>query len=451
MKNTNSQVLRKTFAVRFTLARFVLAAILIPALLIGSAFTFGGGNLQAQANGSPNGQSSKQGFFVGIVYLNGFKVDSTKITKAITNTATGYRVKDYSAITSEIKADASTYFYRTQINGFSHHNGIEALFEKSCEEMITGAVSASADGRAYSYASNSLISFDAGTSIGEGTSVTTAGDGPGTVSNKFPSGFGNNGDDTNYCYSYFYDVASAARRIPTFSAYSTDKVTEDSAPYSLVTNSSSSKGDSISGIGLQFSFRWEKWRASLTHFTGKGGANELTNTLVMADYFVNKDFFVGGGLASMKLQNSQTSGSATSPAIQIGYKKNLTPNLFFNFGLTKYISGVSLSHTTYAKNQTAPTPTGITFLDYDKQTKEGDSAVVGAYIRGAPSQVFFSRYYVDNGTFKRDTRTKVTQVHSRTVNIEEILKPVEATETTTKTDAEIKAPLVISLSFHLSF
>ncbi len=471
MKNTNSQVLRKTFAVRFilarftlvrfilvrfVLARFVLAAILVPALLIGSVFTFGGGNLQAQANGSPNGQSSKQGFFVGIVYLNGFKVDSTKTVTTKKNSITRYRIKDYSAITSEIKADASTYFDITEIpynSGLHHSNGIEALFKKSCEKI--GVTEAPADGKTYQYQNPSLYSFDAGTSIGEGTIVTSTGDGPGTIvhsgRNIFPTGVGNDGRDTNYCYSYFYGDASAARTIFVDSNYSEYKVTEDSAPVSQVTNSSSSKGDSISGIGLQFSFRWEKWRASLTHFTGSGGANELTNTLVMADYFVNENFFVGGGLASMKLQNSSTSGSATSPAIQIGYKKNLTPNLFFNLGLTKYISGVSLSHTTYAKNQTAPTPTGITFKP--KQTKEGDSAVVGARIRHGvgQSQVFSARYTLDNRVFLRDHRTRVTQVYSRTVNIEEMRIPIGATETTTKSDAEIKAPLVISISFHLSF
>ncbi len=452
MKNINSQVLRKTFAfslVRFTLARFVLAAILIPALLIGSAFTFGGSNLQAQAVQS----SSKQGFFVGIAYLNGFKVDSTKTTKAITNTVTGYRVKDYSAITSEIKADASTFFYENQLTGSYHYNGIETLFEKSCEQI--GVTAVDVDGRTYSYKQKTMDSFDAGTSIGERTSVTTTGDGPGTiVQNGVQNGLFPTGNDVqypNYCYSYFYGVASQGRSIPTFSAYSTDEVTEDSAPVPQVTNSSSSKGDSISGIGLQFSFRWEKWRASLTHFTGSGGDNDLANTLVMADYFVNKDFFVGGGLASMSLTNGSASGSATSPAIQIGYKKNLTPNLFFNFGLTKYISGVSLSHTTYAENQTAPTPTGITFKP--KQTKDGDSAVVGvkSLNYGTRFENIDAFYFVDFGTFKRDTRTKVTQVHSRTVNIEEMRIPVEATETTTKTDAELKAPLVISISFHLSF
>ncbi len=458
MKNTNSQVLRKTFAVRFilarftlvrfVLARFVLVAILIPALLIGSAFTFGGSKLQAQANGN-----SKQGFFVGIVYLNGFKVDSTKTTQTTTKTATGYRIKGYSAVTSEIKADASTFFYETPLRGSYHYNGVEALFKKSCE---TGVTAATADGKPYQYGLPiSLDSFDAGTSRGEGTSVTSTGDGPGTIMQSgrttFPTGVGNNGQDINYCYSYFYGDASQGRSIPTFSAYSNDKVTEDSAPVSQVTNSSSSKGDSISGIGLQFSFRWEKWRASLTHFTGSGGANELTNTLVMADYFVNENFFVGGGLASMKLQNSLTSGSATSPAIQIGYKKNLTPNLFFNLGLTKYISGVSLSHTTYTENQTAPapTPTGITFKP--KQIEKGDSAVVGVSNLKSTGVQFNAHYYVDGVTFQRDTRTKVTQVYSRTVNIEEMRIPVGATETTTKTDAEIKAPLVISISFHLSF
>ncbi len=452
MKNINSQVLRKTFAfslVRFTLVRFVLVAILIPALLIGSAFTFGGSNLQAQTNGN-----SKLGFFVGIVYLNGFKVDSTKTTKAITNTATGYRVKDYSAITSEIIATADD-FYNTQSGGY-HHTGIEALFEKSCKEK--GVTEAAADGRTYFYDIVYLESFDAGTSKDEGTSVTTTGDGPGTIlhsgRNIFPTGVGNDEQDTNYCYSYFYGVASQGRSIPTFSAYSNDKVTEDSAPVSQVTNSSSSKGDSISGIGLQFSFRWEKWRASLTHFTGSGGANELANTLVMADYFVNENFFVGGGLASMKLQNSLTSGSATSPAIQIGYKKNLTPNLFFNFGLTKYISGVSLIHTNKTENQTAPIPTGITFKP--KQTKEGDSAVVGvSRIKyGSGSLEYFNATYIvddGDGSFRGDYRTQVTQVHSRTVNIEEMRIPVGATETTTKSDAELKAPLVISISFHLSF
>ncbi len=474
MKNTNSQVLKKTFAVRFVLARFILArftlvrfflaAILVPALLIGSAFTFGGSNLQAQANGN-----SKQGFFAGFVYLSGFKVDSTKkVTTNITTTAnaiTGYRITGSSDATS-IVANVDAIFYNTPFIGNYHYNGVGTLLKESCE---TGVTSVTADGRTYSYGTVALDSFDAGTSKGEGTSVTTTSDGPGTIvhsnQNLFPTGIRNDGDDTNYCFAYFFGDLSSDRTSITLSAYK--GVSDDSEPTPTAvivdpTAITSSKSDKLSGIGLQFGFRWEKWRASLTHFTGKGGDNELANTLVMADYFVNEGLFVGGGLASMKLTNGSASGSATSPAIQIGYKQKLTPNLSLNFGLTKYISGVSLKNSVTTNNTTTAnvntTPIVLRSFEETQTPDRGDSAVVGvSLIQFGFKQSITASYFVLPSTqmFDYDLRTPVTQVRSRTVYINEIQIPAGASETqttaTTETDAELKAPLVISLSFHLSF
>ncbi len=472
MKNINSQVLRKTFAfslarfvlARFTLAHFVLVAILVPALLIGSAFTFGGSKLQAQANGS-----SKQGFFAGFVYLNGFKVDTTTLvttnSTTITDSTTGYRIdvdrgnSGYGATNSRIEASVDNYFYNNQISGSFHYNGIGTLFKESCE---TGVTSVTADGITYEYSSFYLESFDAGTSKGQGTIVTTTGDGP-TIDNRFPTGVGNNGRDTNYCFTYFFgDLSSDRMKIKEYQIATPDS---DPTPTSVPADPTaipSSKSDQLSGIGLQFGFRWEKWRASLTHFTGKGGANELANTLVMADYFVNKGLFVGGGLASMKLTNSangSTSASATSPVLQVGYKQKLTPNLSLNFGLTKYISGVSLKNSVTTNNTTtanANTTPMVLRSFQETQTASGDSAVFG--IRGISTAGIYihARYFVnDSGVFINDYRTPVTQVRSRTVYINKILTPAEEsktqTTTTTETDAELKAPLVISLSLHLSF
>ncbi len=466
MKNINSQVLRKTFAfshvrfvlARFTLVRFVLAAILIPALLIGSAFTFGGSNLQAQAVQN----NTKSGFFAGFVYLNGFKVDTTKLvttnsTTYTDATTTGYRIdrssgnNGYGAITSEITVNADEVF-DAPISGVVRSNGIEALLKANCK---TGATTVTTDGIAYTLDRTSLHSFDEGTSKGEGTSVTTTGAGPGTMVSKFPSGTGNNGQDTSYCLTYFFgDLSSDRTTIPNYQIATPDSdPTLTSVPAAPRTNTSS-KSNKLSGIGLQFGWRGEKWRASLTHFTGKGGANELANTVVMADYFFNEDFFVGGGLASMKLTNGSASGSATSPALRVGYKKNLTSNLSLNFGLTKYISGVSLKSSVTTNNTTTnnntTTPSVLRPFE-ETQTEPGDSVLIG--VRISPNVRAY--YKEDFGTFLRDHRSQVTQVHSRTVYINKIQIPAGATETqtttTTETDAELKAPLVISLSLHLSF
>ena len=81
-----------------------------------------------------------------------------------------------------------------------------------------------------------------------------------------------------------------------------------------VAASSTTESDKLSGIGLQFGYRWEKWRASFTHYTGQGGDNELTNSLIMADYFFQEKFFVGAGLASIKLTNSSSGSSLSASA-----------------------------------------------------------------------------------------------------------------------------------------
>ncbi len=450
MKNINSQVLRKTFAfslVRFTLARFVLAAILVPALLIGSAFTFGGSKLQAQAVQS----SSKQGFFVGIVYLSGFKVDSSSKTTGVPDTITTITGTTrtsydpnvtYSDITTSIEADASSFFDASP----DLKAGIEALVAANCE---TGTPSFDATDGTYVFHDNFISYFDEGTRDGVGNTATRNSNNTTWNLNTCSEHFSSNGLTAADFADYTLPVNTVQGSIST---------TDTDALTSTTTN----KSDKISGIGLQFSFRWEKWRASLTHFTGSGGANELANTLVMADYFLNEDFFVGGGLASMSLTNGSASASATSPAIQIGYKKNLTPNLFFNFGLTKYISGVSL------KSSTAPTTTPYTpdptfKIDSNttnrltpEQTRTGGSVVVGYSFVVDPSGKNNNVNITPNRL--TDKRTQVTQFGSRTVTVEETIETSTQTtttegtiKTTTETDAELKAPLVISISFHLSF
>ena len=159
--------------------------------------------------------------------------------------------------------------------------------------------------------------------------------------NEFHTGIRN--DETSYCYRYFYGDLSAERS-PLFSAEY--EVTADSGTPPQV----SAESDKLSGIGLQFGYRGEKWRASFTHYTGQGGDHEFTNSLVMADYFFSGEFFVGAGIASMQLTNSSagssTSASATSPVLQVGYTENLTSNLQLSIGVLQYSSGLSLSHST---------------------------------------------------------------------------------------------------------
>ena len=192
---------------------------------------------------------------------------------------------------------------------------------------------------------------------------------------------------------------------------------------------------------MQFGYRGEKWRASFTHYTGTGGDHELTNSLVIVDYFFSGEFFVGAGIASMQLTNnsfgSSTSASATSPVLQVGYTENLTSNLQLSIGVLQYSSGLSLSHSS------TPATTGNSLQK--TQTVEGDSATIG--LSGG--------LIVPNGSSQRflfnvglsDERIEATQVGERTVNIEEIITPAGGATV----EAEIKAPTVISITLQLSF
>ena len=398
-------------------------------------------NLKAQAVQD----NSKSGFFAGFVVLDGFQVDSTKSVS--TSPTTSYRVTSYANETREIIADAAAA-YDTPFNGVVRSNGIEALLKANCK---TGAVAATTDGVNYMIKIHLFPSFDEGTEIGEFSSVTTTADNPYTISStninhqRFPSGLDSavNGVTgyASYCYQYFYGDLSAERS-PLFSAGY--EVTADSGTPPQV----SAESDKLTGIGLQFGYRGEKWRASFTHYTGQGGDNELTNSLVIADYFFQEKFFVGAGLASMQLTNSSpgssTSASATSPVLQVGYAEKLTSNLQLSIGVLQYSSGLSLSSTT----STTTTP-DITYLE-DTQTATGDSAVLGSEMlynmRGISA--IYTRGSGGTGDFQEDLRTIVTQVGTRTVNIQKTVTPAGGAETI---EAELKAPTVISISFHLSF
>ena len=126
-----------------------------------------------------------------------------------------------------------------------------------------------------------------------------------TDGNSFPTGKADG--ETSHCYTYF---SSSDRTSFVFSDYS---VSMDSLQ--ITPASSSTESDKLSGIGLQFGYRGEKWRASFTHYTGQGGDNELTNSLVIADYFFQEKFFVGAGLASIKLTNSSAGSSIPAPRL----------------------------------------------------------------------------------------------------------------------------------------
>ena len=306
-------------------------------------------NLKAQAVQD----NSKSGFFAGFVVLDGFQVDSTKSITA--SETTSYKVS-YSNEINEIKADAAAVFDPPR-NGVVRSDGIEALLKANCE---TGALTVTVGGIAYNTGGNFFFSFDAGTATGEFSPYTTTGDGIGTSNNNFPTGFISG--ETSYCYTYFYG-GLAAERSPLFSAEY--EVTPDSGTPQLSTES-----DKLSGIGLQFGYRGEKWRASFTHYTGQGGDHELTNSLAIVDYFFSGEFFVGAGLASMQLTNSSAgssiSASATSPVLQVGYTENLTSNLQLSIGVLQYSSGLSLSHSS------TPTTNSL----QKTQTVAGDSAVI---------------------------------------------------------------------------
>ena len=377
-------------------------------------------NLKAQAVQD----NSKSGFFAGFVYLQGFQVDSTK--SITTSPTTSYRVTGY-------EEDETTRIDATEGNphrtDLAENTGVRALFSTNCE---TGETSVDSNGT-YHTVAPTLGSFSPGRKptadqLTNGDATVTLLDSDGS---SFLSGFADG--ETSYCYRYFYGDLSAERS-PLFSTEY--EVTADSGTPQL-----SAESDKLSGIGLQFGYRGEKWRASFTHYTGQGGDHELTNSLVIVDYFFSGEFFVGAGIASMQLTNSSfgssISASATSPVLQVGYTENLTSNLQLSIGVLQYSSGLSLSHSS------TPPATGNSFQE--TQTVEGDSATIGLsniIIPNGSSLSFL--YYVLSGD---DTRLEVTQVGTRTVNIEEIVTPAGAGTI----EAEIKAPTVIGISLHYSF
>ena len=205
-------------------------------------------NLKAQAVQD----NSKSGFFAGFVVLDGFQVDSTKSVTA--SETTSYRVTGYSNETTRIDATGG-------IPSRSDIVGIRALLSANCE---TGETSVDGNGGEYYFGSEALVSFSPGR---KPTSAQGA-----TVTNRDPNGVpfhtGVADGETSHCYQYFYGDLSAERS-PLFSTEY--EVTADSGGSPQV----SAESDKLSGIGLQFGYRGEKWRASFTHYTGTGGDNEL--------------------------------------------------------------------------------------------------------------------------------------------------------------------------------
>ena len=372
-------------------------------------------------------ENSKPGFFAGFVYLQGFQVDSSKSISESTAT-TSYEVTGTSD-TTRIKVNEVS----TSLSAEAQ-TGIKDLVSANCE---IGVAQIDSNYRRYSIVIEDFFSFDSGrkptlTQIANGDATVTTVDPNGTA---FRTGFVN--DYISHCYRYFYGDLSSDRTPFVFPEYS---VSADSSVQ--VAASSSTESDKLSGIGLQFGYRGEKWRASFTHYQGSGGDNELTNSLIIADYFFQEKFFVGAGLASIKLTNSSagnsTSVSTTSPVLQVGYSEKLASNLQLSIGVLQYSSGVSLSSTT------APTITITSFSETQTAIGDGDSATIGINrLVIPPGQLLELKY--GSGT---DSRVEATQVGERTVNIQKTVTPAGGATTI---EAELKAPTVIGISLHFSF
>ncbi len=243
-----------------TTTKNITAKITTTALLFFLALFTLTTNLKAQAVQ----ENSKSGFFAGFVVLDGFQVDSTKSITA--SETTSYRVTDYSNTTTSIVA--SNDFFTDKLK-----NGIETFWKANCE---TGAASVDIPGDTEYYFN--IENVTAG-QFDEGKKPLKAS----VDSKEIPvTTIANFAVNINMCYNYF------ASRTPIFSDYSIPDGSTDSG-----TPQVSAESDKLSGIGLQFGYRWEKWRASFTHYTGQGGDNELTNSLAIADYFFSGEFFVG--------------------------------------------------------------------------------------------------------------------------------------------------------------
>ena len=76
-------------------------------------------------------------------------------------------------------------------------------------------------------------------------------------------------------------------------------------------------------MAIQFGYNFEKYRVSLTSFSNKGGANRLTNNLVVADWFLAQGFYAGLGITSAKLETEIGSASQTAPAFNLGYARKI--------------------------------------------------------------------------------------------------------------------------------
>ena len=401
-------------------------------------------NLKAQAVQD----NSKSGFFAGFVYLQGFQVDSSKSISGSTVT-TSYEVTGISDTTR-----IEVTYLNENLTNTAIREGISALFSANCE---TGAASVESSGT-YRFNTDSFESFDPGRKPTLEQLVSSENDATVTFNHIYQLDDGTMTTDhfrtgsenahTSHCFRHFYGDLSSDRTAFVFDDYS---VSGDSQEQ-VAAASSSTESDKLSGIGLQFGYRWEKWRASFTHYTGQGGDNELTNSLVIADYFFQEKFFVGAGLASMQLTNSSSgsslSASATSPVLQVGYTENLTKNLQLSIGVLQYSSGLSLSSTT----PTTTTPTSTPFGSVTQTaTNEGDSATLGSTgsFIAIPGGSTISLGYDSFGGENGDRRIEVTQVGERTVNIQKTVTPAGGGGATI--EAELKAPTVISISFHLSF
>ena len=92
----------------------------------------------------------------------------------------------------------------------------------------------------------------------------------------------------------------------TFFSRNLRSVTLVSAALPEVPSASESAKKSLQGaLAIQFGYNLEKYRVSLTNFSNKAGANRLTNSLLLADWFLAPGFYAGLGITNAKLKKGK--------------------------------------------------------------------------------------------------------------------------------------------------
>ncbi len=189
------------------------------------------------------------------------------------------------------------------------------------------------------------------------------------------------------------------------------------------------KGKALAGNGFQVGYRNGDYRYSFTNYSWEAGTDKLDSQVLLLEYFINKGFSVGIGVADVKLDSSLGIHSQRANVYSLSYQLSILKNLF-----------IEASYMLIAADISVQKEERVEAFEAVNQTDTRELGFYGHHDFISGLVAVYALNLENNSASSYNGRSTVTRTQTRAAGSRAITKSVE-----------IKNPAAFSIKFVWNF